>query len=281
MMESMNAAAYIRNNPIRLCDYLAMPSPKPLIRLRLRKYLKDWLKDVEEFYRSKGIDASNVDDMLRLLPDLEGEMKDLETWFRQAKGNKDWLNRTILSLQKCKNRAPWTYWEGKAWRGIGRNNADGITLTGDVITDTVSRLYYLVGSMRYKSAYPVQSWTTSVGTASDFARDSREAVQIVLETQIKRNEGFLDPSVTAELGGYERETEVIRVSNQPIVAKVYIVVPRNKIEDALEETSATTAIDIVGDLFPHLPMSVAVAHKIASGNNPIAKAVREKLEKMR
>jgi hypothetical protein len=92
----------------------------------------------------------------------------------------------------------------------------------------------VVGTATYVSKYDMQSWSSDMRVAFNFAewgvgtrgyKPSGAAVKLpmMMETNLTKDDSFMNPSWSGRLSvGEKGEDEVIRLSNKPIKVKVYI-----------------------------------------------------------
>jgi len=218
--------------PVTICDILSEPSPKHLeILVKSDDEVDYW----NQYLQSKKLNpfAYGFLNPPKWVNDLFIYKNALRQWFEAQGGSKRHIVTKIFRMASCKNKAPWASWSGVAWRGLFRSLAvvsKKYTITGEVVKrggDT-----WLVGAAKYKSRYPVQSWTNSFETATDFTdpdmstSDRNSGCGVILETSISKEEGFLSPQASNKVSKGDhsefKESEVIRCSSKEITVKAYI-----------------------------------------------------------
>jgi hypothetical protein len=218
--------------PVTICDILSEPSPNHLeILVKSDDEVDYW----NQYLQSKKLNpfAYGFLNPPKWVNDLFIYKNALRQWFEAQGGSKRHIVTKIFRMASCKNKAPWASWSGVAWRGLFRSLAvvsKKYTITGEVVKrggDT-----WLVGAAKYKSRYPVQSWTNSFETATDFTdpdmstSDRNSGCGVILETSISKEEGFLSPQASNKVSKGDhsefKESEVIRCSSKEITVKAYI-----------------------------------------------------------
>ena len=222
--------------PVTICDILSEPSPK---HLEMLVKSDDEVDYWNQYLQSKKLNPFAYDFLNppKWIDDLFIYKNALRQWFEAQGGSKKHIVTKIFRMASCKNKAPWASWSGVAWRGLFRSLAvvsKKYTITGEVVKRGGDS--WLVGAAKYKSKYPVQSWTNSFDTAVVFARpdyaqylskhDSESGCGVILETSISKEEGFLSPQASNKVSKGEhsdfKESEVIRCSSKEIAVKAYI-----------------------------------------------------------
>jgi hypothetical protein len=222
--------------PVTICDILSEPSPK---HLEMLVKSDDEVDYWNQYLQSKKLNPFAYDFLNppKWIDDLFIYKNALRQWFEAQGGSKKHIVTKIFRMASCKNKAPWASWSGVAWRGLFRSLAvvsKKYTITGEVVKRGGDS--WLVGAAKYKSKYPVQSWTNSFDTAVVFARpdyaqylskhDSESGCGVILETSISKEEGFLSPQASNKVSKGEhsdfKESEVIRCSSKEINVKAYI-----------------------------------------------------------
>jgi hypothetical protein len=140
------------------------------------------------------------------------------------------VHDAILEMCKCKNRANWTYsFDGiPVWRGLNKTSrylAEKFKFTGELVE--FNGVEYLVATGTYKSEHPIQSWSYEFRVAQQFTNYTipsftEDAIQIIIEHRVKRQETFLTPDVIRQISAHTEEKEILRVSNTPIQVRAYV-----------------------------------------------------------
>lgn len=163
-----------------------------------------------------------VNDFYDLLTTWIGGMKSMDRVVHQKL-----TDQLIQYFQNCPNRAGWSKYTGKVYRGL----KVPVTVSNLKITNNIFNIhdpryssdsFYAVGTYTYKSNLPAQSWSKNMFTAAAFAgtRVGRETdIGMILEHPITPNE-----SISLKYLGNPQESEVIRIGNSPINVKCYVLI---------------------------------------------------------
>ena len=162
-------------------------------------------------------------------------MKALAQWYDQAAGNKDWFLPIFQEAAKCPNRGAWTYYSGKAYRGVLKSlESVNLVLEDKLVDDPVGSGVgpFLVGTANYSSVYPMQSWSARADVTHEFAntnytkrfsslKGKKQKYPMIFEAELPKEQTFLNPDISNFIGR-STEHEVLRIGNTPIKCKVYI-----------------------------------------------------------
>lgn len=287
-------AVEIRKNPLTLCKILSEKTPKTFIdtiKSSPDDAINKWIKKLlgnrtpkhDEMHR---LFASVYPSHEKLYKVFEG----LTEWFETTGGSKRGMSAGIMSILACKDRAPWASWKGTAYRGLQRSLArvSKYSYTGEIEKfNFLGRpLEFLVGTAKYKSKYPLQSWSDSWATAWDFASGRYSSspatgeYAVILETTLTREETVLSPGVIREISRFgDSESEVIRFRNTPETVKVYVntVAILDGMDTMLPTKSETEKTFIDRMVKTHLVPVVGekAAKKIMSGKSGFVTHIRE------
>ena len=193
------------------------------------------------------------------IKELTKVKKAFDTWFQSQGGYKMTIIDMFKKMVACPNRASWTSWSGKAYRGVpqSRTQVSKHTFTG---VKTIFGREWLVAKGTYKSRYEAQSWSPDLDVAERFARESVERglgrdrnIPVVIEVSLGAKDTLLNPFTIKSISPFnDTETEVIRVGNSPIEATMYISADylMDAIEDAhFKSNLPDDAIGRVADAF--------------------------------
>ena len=205
--------------PITLCDIMKSPDQRRFVELLLYGASEAALQILK---KEQGIDILYNDDMndIPWMRSLQSKAAKLANWFSQEGGPKQDSISVIRECMACKDRAAWSKWSGKAYRGVGRSvqRIKRYEYTGETLWKDDSM--WVVANVNYKGKYGAQSWTPNWNTASGFNLGGD--IQVILEVELKEDETFLRPEVIEKVSEYKGEKEVIRVSDRMVSAKAYV-----------------------------------------------------------
>ena len=170
----------------------------------------------------------------KTINDNEAYAEALHSWFSSEQGAKgDFMNR-ILAMGKCPNKGPWACWQGTAYRGLGKRKewVQKLNFTGEVTTKKGNGIneQWLVAQGEYKSLYPAQSWTSDWYTAFQFLTSNEHLgysgsdmkLGVIVEMKLTRDNTLFSPDLTNDMVLKYRESEVIRIGNEPTMCWMYI-----------------------------------------------------------
>lgn len=178
---------------------------------------------------------NNIMPTAKINPSTGNFMKALAQWYDQAAGNKDWFLPILQEAAKCPNRGAWTYYSGKAYRGVLKSlESVNLVLEDKLVNDPVGSGVgpFLVGTATYNSTYPMQSWSARADVTYEFANTNytkrftalkgrKQKYPMTFEAELPKEQTFLNPDISNFIGR-STEHEVLRIGNTPIKCKVYI-----------------------------------------------------------
>jgi hypothetical protein len=208
--------------PITVCDIFSDPTPKRLYELMDENLWHHTLVSngiISSSGYSYDYDAPAW--MERLKRDVWSPFAE---WFEAEGGSKQGIIPKILAMASCKKRAAWANWSGTAYRGLKRSLARVAKYEYTDKTVVIGGRTWLVASVSYRSKYAVQSWTSETKIAKNFANGGMNDVAVILEMKIEKGDGFLSPEVSNRLARNYKESEVLRIGNEPTKVKAYIEV---------------------------------------------------------
>lgn len=289
-------AAEVRKNPLTLCDVLSEKTPATFIDM-VRRNPDDAI--MTHIKRILGRRAPKHDEMARLFASLYPvhaklykTFEGLREWFEQIGGSKRETSMGIMSILACKDRASWASWQGRGYRGLQRSLArvSMYSYTGKIENFYVfgQPMEFLVATTKYRSKYPLQSWTDDWGTAWDFASGMYASAPdigeyaVILEANLTRNETILNPDVIAEISRFSNaEREVIRFRNTPETVKVYVrtdVIVKKV--DAMRPKKKETEKEFMERIVDSCLVPVVgekVAKKVMEGKSKLAKSIHARV----
>lgn len=216
---------------ITLCDIMRSPD-----QMRFVELLVDGASEavLQILKKEHGMDIPYNDEMedIRWVRSLQAKAAKLANWFSQEGGPKQDSIAVIRECMACRDRAAWSKWSGKAYRGVGRSiqRIKRYEYTGDIVKMKGST--WLVAKVNYKGKYGAQSWTPDLNVAAGFRLGG--GIQVILEVDLKEDETFLRPEVIEQVSEYKNEREVIRVSDHMVPATAYV-----KLFDILDADKAS------------------------------------------
>lgn len=273
----------IRKNPLTLCRVLSEKTSETFvnmlrydtdaaIRIWMEKLLGNRTPRGDEFYRLQNDVYSSHRKLYKVV-------ENLRDWFDSIGGRKGQMSSHIMEILACKDRANWASWQGKAYRGLSRSLArvKEYSYTGEVVVKEGQS--YLVASVKYKSKYPIQSWTDEWKTAYMFAAELGGGdYGVILETNLTRKETILSPDVIRKISEYgSDEREVIRYRDTPETVKAYVLVSpiidqiRTK-KPSMKDTKESFTKRIVDTCLVPV-VGEKAAKKVMSGKNLISMTI--------
>jgi hypothetical protein len=217
--------------PMTICDLLKQGKPDTLKRTMSGSF---WEESVARILKVTKLTGSVLHKFKKpkWVSEIEGYGSALRQWYERQGGNKADIIPLIMQMAACKNRAKWAKWSGKAWRGFRRNPAQ---IKGAYeFTDKIAKLSSgsdpcIVAKVKYRSKYPIQSWSSSMKVAEAFAvndnADEVGTIGVMIQADITEKEGFLSPKASEFLNdGMHDEDEVLRIGNEAKEMPAYIII---------------------------------------------------------
>jgi len=217
--------------PLTICDLLKQGKPDTLKKTMSGSF---WEESVARILKVTKLTGSVLHKFKKpkWVGEIEGYGSALRQWYERQGGNKADIIPLIMKMAACKNRAKWAKWSGKAWRGFRRNPAQ---IKGAYeFTDKIAKLSSgsdscIVAKVKYKSKYPVQSWSSSMKVAEAFAvndnADGVGTIGVMIQADITEKEGFLSPEASEFLNNaMHDEDEVLRIGNEAKEMPAYIII---------------------------------------------------------
>jgi hypothetical protein len=209
--------------PYSACDILSQPDHTTFTKL-YEKYRGNLSIDPEDY--GNEVDKTGAEFLYNI-----------REWFKQEGYDKSrFLPKLKKTIEECKTRGEWTYYTGKVYRGVFKKvEGSNLKLEPKIVkksTGVSGSQEMVTGTMTYVSKYDMQSWSAHTDVAHNFAEkgvgtksykpgDKVLKLPMLMETTISKQDSFMNPSWTGAnmFGG---ESEVVRLSNKPLEAKVYI-----------------------------------------------------------